>query len=338
MSSETLSQTDIDRLLGGGNRTAGNAAVGTPFSNAALDVQVYDFRRPHRVSKERLRTLEAMYERLVKGLEAWLISRVRGQIEVRLQSVEQFSFGEFTLSLPMPCSSFIFDIQGTGQKGVIDIGPEFSTYIVDRLFGGEGTGTPLTRALTPIERMAVRSVADRVTSLLQEIWQDHVPMELNITGFESSPEILQVVNREDPVLVANVEFSTGSVSSLVLLCLPFSVLDKFFTSSGQQRMALLATNEQEREQTRLRSEAALRATKVPLTARLPDFQLAMRDIAQIVEGTIIPTGIPKDARVIVRAGSQERFIGHAGRVNGNLAVRIVDALPSSASTPDSPRS
>ncbi len=328
MSSETLSQTDIDRLLGGGTR----ATSGTPFSNAALDVQVYDFRRPHRVSKERLRTLEAMYERLVKALEAWLISRVRGQIEIRLQSVEQFSFGEFTLSLPMPCSSFIFDIAGTGQKGVIDVGPEFSTYIIDRLFGGEGTGNPLTRALTPIERMAVRNVADKVTSLLQEIWQDHVPMEFNITGFESSPEILQVVNREDPVLVANVEFSTGTTSSLLLICIPFSVLDKFFTSSGQQRMALLATNEQEREQTRLRSEAALRATRVPLTACLPDFQLSMRDLAQVTEGSVLPTGIPKDARVIVRAGTQERFIGHAGRVNGNLAVRIVDALPNASNS------
>ena len=327
MTSETLSQTDIDRLLGGAGRNVSSASAG-------LDVQVYDFRRPHRVSKERLRTLEAMYERLVKGLEAWLISRVRGQIEVRLQSVEQFSFGEFTLSLPMPCSSYIFDIAGTGQKGVIDVGPEFSTYIVDRLFGGEGTGSALSRALTPIERMAVRNVADKITGLLQEIWQDHVAMDLNITGFESSPEILQVVNREDPVLVANVEVNTGNVSSLLLLCLPFSVLDKFFTSSGQQRLALLSTNEQEREITRQRSEAALRATKVPLTARLPDFQLSMRDLAEITEGSVIPTAIPKDARVLVRAGTQERFIGHAGRVNGNLAVRIVDALPS-AQTSDS---
>lgn len=322
MSSETLSQHDIDRLLGGGARQSPAAAA------VAMDVQVYDFRRPHRVSKERLRTLEAMYERLVKGLEAWLISRVRGQMEVRLQSVEQFSFGEFTLSLPMPCSSFIFDITGTGQKGVIDVGPEFSTYIIDRLFGGEGTGSALTRALTPIERMAVRSVADKVTGLLQEIWQDHVAMDLSITGFESSPEILQVVNREDPVLVANVEFTTGNVSSLLLVCLPFSVLDKFFTSSGQQRNALLTTSDQERETTRQRSESALRATKVPLTARLPDFQLSMRDIAGISEGTIIPTGIPIDARVIVRAGTQERFIGHPGRVSGNLAVRILDAVPS----------
>jgi flagellar motor switch protein FliM len=327
MSSETLSQHDIDRLLGGGSRQS-------PSAVAAMDVQVYDFRRPHRVSKERLRSLEAMYERLVKGLEGWLISRVRGQIEVRLQSVEQFSFGEFTLSLPMPCSSFIFDITGTGQKGVIDVGPEFSTYIIDRLFGGEGTGSALTRALTPIERMAVRSVADKVTGLLQEIWQDHVAMDLNITGFESSPEILQVVNREDPVLVANVEFTTGNVSSLLLICLPFSVLDKFFTSSGQQRNALLTTSDLERETTRQRSESALRATKVPLTARLPDFQLSMRDIAGITEGTIIPTGIPTDARVIVRAGTQERFIGHPGRVSGNLAVRILDAVPN-ATTSDS---
>ena len=325
MSSETLSQHDIDRLLDGGSRQS---------SSVAMDVQVYDFRRPHRVSKERLRTLEAMYERLVKGLEGWLISRVRGQIEVRLQSVEQFSFGEFTLSLPMPCSSFIFDITGTGQKGVIDVGPELSTYIIDRLFGGEGTGSALTRALTPIERMAVRSVADKVSGLLQEIWQDHVVMDINITGFESSPEILQVVNREDPVLVANVEFTTGNVSSLLLICLPFSVLDKFFTSSGQQRNALLTTSDQERETTRQRSETALRATKVPLTARLPDFQLSLRDIAGISEGTIIPTGIPTDARVIVRAGTQERFIGHPGRVSGNLAVRILDAVPS-ATTPDS---
>ena len=327
MSSETLSQHDIDRLLGGGSRQSPTAA-------ATMDVQVYDFRRPHRVSKERLRTLEAMYERLVKGLEAWLISRVRGQIEVRLQSVEQFSFGEFTLSLPMPCSSFIFDIAGTGQKGVIDVGPEFSTYIIERLFGGEGTGSALTRTLTPIERMAVRSVADKVTGLLQEIWQDHVPMDLSVSGFESSPEILQVVNREDPVLVANVEFSTGNVSSLLLICLPFSVLDKFFTSHGQQRTGLLTTSELERETTRQRSEAALRATKVPLTARLPDFQLSMRDIAGITEGSILPTGISTDARIILRAGTQERFIGHPGRVNGHLAVRILDAVPS-ATTPDS---
>lgn len=328
MSSETLSQNDIDRLLGGSARL-------TPHTAAAMDIQVYDWRRPHRVSKERLRSLEAMYERLVKGLEGWLMSRLRGQMEVRLQGVEQFSFSEFTLSLPMPCTSYIFDIEGTGQKGVIDIGPELSTYLIDRLFGGEGSGSMLTRVLTPVERMAVRAVADRVSSLLQEIWQDHVPMEITVTGFESSPEILKVINRDDPVLVANVEFTTGNLSSLVLICLPFSVLDKFFSSGATTRSTFVASSEEDRDIARSRSEAALRNSRVPLTARLPDFSLTLRDISQIQVGTVVPTGIPKDARVILRAGTQERFIGHPGRVAGNLAIRILDAVPSASSSPDS---
>jgi flagellar motor switch protein FliM len=328
MSTESLSQIDIDRLLDPSATTAARTEAG------AVPVQLYDFFSPRRVSKERLRSLEAMYERLVKGLEGWLVSRVRAQIEITLNSVEQFTFGEFTLSLPRPCASFIFDIAGTGQKGVIDLGPEFSTYIIDRLFGGEGAVTTLMRTLTPIERMAVRSVAEKISSLLQEIWSDHVPMDLSISGFESSPEILQVINREDPVLVANLEFSTGGVSSLLLLCLPFSVLDKFFTSGGQQRTAILTTSAEEREVTRQQSETSLRLTKVPLTARLPDFTISMRDVASLTEGTIIPTGIPTDARVIVRAGTQERFLGHPGRVSGYRAVRIVDAVPSS-SLPDS---
>jgi len=328
MATETLSQNDIDRLLGGSARL-------TPHTAAAMDIQAYDWKRPHRVSKERLRTLESKYERLVKGLETWLVTRLRGPVEVRLQSVEQFSFGEFSMSLPMPCSSFIFDIAGTGQQGVIDIGPELSTYVVDKLFGGEGTGNALSRALTPIERLAVRSIADKVAAMLQDTWQDHVPMSLSVTGFESAPEALQVIGRDDPVLVANVEFSAGNVSSLMMICLPFAVLDSFVNAHTQQRVAPSSASVADRDANRQRSEAAVRASKVPLTARLPDFQLSMRDIAQLEVGSVIPTGIPKDARVIVRAGAQERFIGHPGRVSGNLAIRILDAVPSASLSPDS---
>ena len=103
MANDTLSQVDIDRLLGG-------SAKLTPRSTAQLDVQVYDFRRPHRVSKERLRTLEAMYERLVRSLEGWLISRLRDSIDLRLQSVEQISYAEFLLSLNTPSAWAIIDI------------------------------------------------------------------------------------------------------------------------------------------------------------------------------------------------------------------------------------
>src|SRR3954462_9998611 len=93
---ETMEQDQIDRLLGSDNLSAAQLTAMRPSS---VDLQVYDFRRPHRVSKERLRTLEVMYERLVKSLEGWIMARVRGAIELRLQSVEQISFGEYSLFL-----------------------------------------------------------------------------------------------------------------------------------------------------------------------------------------------------------------------------------------------
>lgn len=323
MSSETLSQSEIDLLLGAG----GSARPAAAASRRSADVQVYDFRRPHRVSKERLRTLEAMYERLVKSLEGWLLGRSRGQIEMRLLSVEQFSFGEFMLSLPTPCASFIFDVHDSGgQQAVIDFGLPFAYFMVDRLFGGGGDARVPERALTPIERMALRVVAERVSQELTDIWRDHVTLQLVQNGFESIPEILRAANREDPVLVGNIEVTAGEQSSLLLLCLPFAVLEKFFVSGGQRRVDAVLGSEREREQTRELTATSVRATRIEVAARLADFALPMRELARLRVGSVLSTGIPIDSELEVRISGQARFRGAPGRVGRRLAVRIVEPL------------
>ena len=173
--SKQLSQTDIDQMMRGGV-PAEQPAERASAQRSSPDVQIYDFQRPHRVSRERLRTLEAMYGRLVKSFEGWLIGRVRGVVDLRLNSVEQISFGEYVLSLPASCNSFLLDIKdragdnAVGEQAVIDIGRELAYFLVDRLFGGGSETTILDRALTPIERLAVRVVAERIMALVQEVW------------------------------------------------------------------------------------------------------------------------------------------------------------------------
>lgn len=332
MSTETLSQSEIDQLLGG--------AAPAVARRVETDVQVYDFRRPHRVSKDRLRTLEAMYGRLAKSLEGWLMGRVRGQVELTLQSVEQLSFGEFTLSLSAPCCSYLFDISDSGgQQAVVDFGPEFAFYLVDRLFGGSGRPSVPNRALTPMERMAVRVVAERVSGLLCEVWKDHTDFELRLDGWESIPEILQAANREDPVLVANVEVSAGGLRSVLMICLPFTVLEKFFVGAGPRRENTVVGSERERETNRERTETSLRAARVEVAARLPEFRLSMRELAGLRVGTVLTTGVGTNADVHVMINGQHRFRGVAGRIRRSLATRILEpvALPGTPSVPaDSP--
>src|SRR5690606_22740583 len=123
---------------------------------------------------------------------------------------------------------------------------EFAFFLVDRLFGGAGEHNTPDRMLTPIERMAVRTVAERVSNLVCESWQDHTDMELLLSGWESIPEILQVASRDDPVLVANIDVVAPGVRSLLMICLPFAVLERFFVSSGGRRPSAVVGSERER--------------------------------------------------------------------------------------------
>jgi flagellar motor switch protein FliM len=277
-----------------------------------------------------MRTLEAMYGRLVKSFEGWLIGRVRSVVDLRVNSVEQISFGEYVLSLPASCNSFLLDIKdragddAVGEQAVIDIGRELAYFLVDRLFGGGSETTILDRALTPIERLAVRVVAERIMALVQEVWEDHVELELGLSGFESIPEILQAAPREAPVLVTNIQATFGSTSSLVSICLPLSVLEKFFAMSGSK-----ATAQSPRRGVagqRAVAEGGLRATSIEVAARLPDFRLSMRDIAGLKVGSMLSTGIPVDSNVNLLVGSQARFKTSPGRVGRKLAVRVLEAL------------
>ncbi len=322
-----LSQSDIDRLMRGEIQVD---PADLPHHPPGL--KIYDFQHPHRVSNERQRTLEAMYGRLVKSFEGWLMGRVRGVVDLRLHSVEQIAFGEYALSLPASCNSFILDIRdeegqnAVGEQAVIDIGRELAYFLVDRLFGGGADSTILDRALTPIERLAVRVVAERLMGLVQEVWQDHTQLDLSLSGFESIPEIIQAAPREAPVLVTSIDATFAGTTSLISICLPLSMLEKFFVMGNSKSPNQLARRETvgQRDVT----EKALRATRVDVAARLPDFRLSMRDIAGLKVGSMLSTGIPIDSSVNLLVGEQTRFRTAAGRVGRKLAVRVLDSLTS----------
>ena len=328
--SETMEQNQIDRLLG--------VAVGIGSGGATIadrdGMEVYDFRRPHRVSKERLRTLEVMYERLVKSLEGWLLTRVRGPIELRLQSVEQISFGEYSLFLSSPCCSYLISIKDAGgHHGVIDFGTELAYFLVDRLLGGSGEPKILERSLTPIERMALRVVAERVMTQVEEIWREHETLELAIDGFESVPETMQAVPHEDPVVVVTLNATFASNKTSVLsICLPLGVLEKFFVVAGVENKARILSIGSELEviTNRVNTEAQLRATTVPVRVRLPDFRLSLRDVAGLQAGTVLATGMPTAAPLLAYIGPTARFHCSAGWVGRKLAVRVLDTIDAPA--------
>jgi flagellar motor switch protein FliM len=126
------------------------------------------------------------------------------------------------------------------------------------------------------------------------------------------------------VLVANIEIAAEGQTSLVLICLPFSVLDKFFSSAEQQRVKQMTGTERERQRTREVLEVSLRATKVDVAARLPQFRVPMRQLLGLPVGSVLTTGIPTDAPLEIHVGGERRYEASSGRVGRRLAVRLAD--------------
>jgi flagellar motor switch protein FliM len=161
---------------------------------------------------------------------------------------------------------------------------------------------------------------------LSEAWQDYVKMDLSLAGFETMPEMLQVANREDPVLTANLNVSMGDLNSPLLICLPFSVLEKFFTSTGSRKVQVAQGTAEERVAERSRLEKTLRNARIPVQARFPQSYRTLRELAELQEGSVLQTDLTTDSELSVYVAGQKRFAGVPGRVGRKLAARLERAL------------
>ena len=334
MSSETLSQSEIDLLFNGGADDGGVAADGV--HGRMPDVRVYDFSRPSLISKERQRALDAMYGMLAKSVEVWLSSRVRTQIEITLMGVDQLSYGEFVMSLPSPCSSYVYDVSGAGAQAVVDFGQEFAYFLVERLLGANGPVLAQQRPLTPLERMLVRIASDRIAEQLNEVWQDHVALGLEMSRFESLPDMIQAASRQDPVLVGNLMVRSGGIESTLMLCLPFSTVEKFFTGSSVDRPAHARGMSRDGGRHRVVVTEHVRNAQLDVAVRLPSFMLTMEEIARLRAGSRLITTLDAQPPAVVLVEERPRFMATIGRAGRNLAARITDtcdAAPQRAAAP-----
>lgn len=314
----------------GGESAGAEAAAGVAAEvGAAADerpaVRPYDFRQPSRISKDRLRALRGIYGLMAKALEGWMTGRLRGPTELELVMLEQQSFGELVFSMPAPCSSYIYDVADSGgQQMLIDFDADLSFLLIDRLLGGNCAPIDAGRPLTMIERAVVRIVADRVAAELVEAWKEHVRFGLTLNRFESIPDVIQIANREDPILVAVLKVRVEQLTGAIRLCLPFAVLEKFFSSAGARRVRGGGGSEEERAADREGVEAAIRSSGVEVAARLPAFEVRLGRLTRLAAGDVLETGLDTNVAIEVWLNGQDRARARAGRVGRRLALELLE--------------
>jgi len=319
---DVLSQKEIDSLLSAW--TSGEIDV-SEIQEIPKDKKIrsYDFRRPHKFSKDQLRTIQMIYENFSRTMASYLSGILRIYCDSEVAVVEPQTYHEFTNSLPEIVVLGVVDFNPLKKNSMILALPTDITYaIVDRLLGGSGGDIGKARTLTEIEIALVERVIKQMLALMGDSWSNVLKAEFKLVSTEASAQFVQIVSPNETMAIVTLNVHIGDVNGMINVCIPHLVLEpiienlstKYWYSSrmiddSNSRNLGLITNQ-------------IEFTKLEMTAVLGGTSITVRDFMHLQLGDVIRLDSKVNQDVALFIGEIKKFRGNVGTKAKNLAIQI----------------
>lgn len=322
---EILSQQEIDSLLSGIPFSGPQGpALPTEENKSEREVVTFDFRLPHRLSKNQLRTMQAIHENFSEAFASYLLSRLQTTVNISVTSVDQLFYSEYVLSIPSPSCLHVFHIAGSEASALLEFSPQLVMAMVSRLLGGSTDSVKKTRQITKLEQSIIKGIAERAVVDLQKSWKTVAELNFKIERYESEGDFAQIAPTSEIVLVISFEVAFGDQKFLMSLCFPTFALEEVFAKLNVQHVSGRPSTKGEGEW----SIAILKKigqTTVEAVGVLGTTTLVLRDLMELEVGDILRTNIPISGEVQVIMGGRTRLWGRPGVSNGRTAVKVTEA-------------
>ena len=323
---EILSQEEIDALLevvDDENITPDELEKNEDLLDQK-QITLYDFKRPNRVSKEQLRSIRSMHDKMARNLASDISSLMRSIVEIQLHSVDQMTYGEFLMSLPSPTSFNVFSLKPLEGKGVIELNPSIVFPMIDRLLGGPGLPFEANREFTDIELNLLDQILRVITQNMREVWTPIMDLYPVIEAKESSPNVVQIVAQNEIVIMVVMEIIIGQTSGMMNICYPVISIESLLPKLASRDLMLSETSNRKSRNQELR--ALLRGAKMELEAVLGYANLSMQEVLDLEVGDIIKLDRAADDTVLVKVDGREKFIADFGVRRYRRCIKIKEKL------------
>ncbi len=323
---EILSQDEIDALL----EVVEDEDINPEELEEAPDIleqrkiTLYDFKRPNRVSKEQLRSIRAMHDKMARSLASNISSLMRSIVEIQLHSVDQMTYGEFLMSLPSPTSFNVFSLKPLDGKGIIEINPSIVFPMIDRLLGGPGMPFDANREFTDIELNLLDQILRIITQNMKEVWAPIMDLYPVIEAKESSPNVVQIVAQNEIVIMVVMEIVIGQTSGMMNICYPVISIESLLPKLASRDLMLSETSGRKSRNRELR--ALIRGAKIELEAVLGYAKLNMKEILDLEVGDIIKLNRSADNSAMIKVDGREKFIAEFGVKRYRKCIKIKEKL------------
>lgn len=277
-----LSQDEIDALL---SSVSGDAEDSSE-SDVKQKIALYDFKHPNLVSKEQMRLLETIHEGICRNFGVFLSASLRMIVEMNLLAIDQIMYSEFVMSIAPPSCIYVCDIDKPSSKIVLELNPQLTILVVERLFGGRGGFVSEIRPISVIEQKVMQRVVERIAYEISKNWGSVSPFNCMVDKFESNPEFVQVVPSSEPVVVVSMEVKIHGNSTLLNICYPYMWISNIVSTPDVHEKILFGAHDISEEE-RKQLENGLNNTPVNLKALLGKSNITINDFINLNVGDVI---------------------------------------------------
>ncbi|MCH2115576.1 MAG: flagellar motor switch protein FliM [Pirellulales bacterium] len=328
MDGDVLSQAEVENLLAAMDTEA--EVEGRPDSPVPVRTQekidVYDFKRPERVSEEQIRALQTMHEGFGKNFGEALSELLRTIVEVKLTSVDQLTYSEFVFSLENPTCFNLISAKPLEEQLILDINPSILFPIIDRLLGGSISGeAPARRPLTEIEL----HLASRITGLflkeMRRSWKNVMELELAVDRVESNPQLVQIIPANEVVILVSFELAVGGTRGMVNLCIPFNAIKRIGCKMDSNSWVSYSKRPSTSESIEMVTQEIATAP-VEMVVELAQTSIATADLINLRVGDIIASEKDIDEPLVVSIEGRPKFHARPGNFKGRKAIEVMATL------------
>lgn len=315
---EVLSQQEIDQLLNK-MKTGGEQ---NSISVQDREAVPFDFRLPNRISKNQLRTIRNIHENFTESLSSFLLSKLQAIVNINVISVDQIYYSEYVLSVSNPACLFTFDIKNTDIKGILELSPELALALVDRLLGGNGSGTKQSKIITPIEQKVLYVVVEKIMVDLKKAWQIIGEYEFEIERFEPDIDFAQITSQSESVLLISFEIFIGEQSYLMNLCFATFAFDTILSKMSNQKLSSIRPVKYNGTTARSIITTNLQKTKLSVVVEFGTATISVHEVMNLGKGDVIKLKNKIGEELKIKIADRILFQGRPGVVNKHKAVKI----------------
>ncbi|MCL2107904.1 MAG: flagellar motor switch protein FliM [Oscillospiraceae bacterium] len=320
---DVLTQAEIDAMLNSAQSGEVLAVAEKP-----PDIKDYDFRSPKKFTKERMRTIEGIFDNYARLLSSYLTGLLRLYCKISLTSVEEQKYFEFSNALPD------YVMMGMGElrlqddeiedlNVIVQLSNSLTYVMIDRLLGGSGEFMDTDREFTDIEASIMENIIRNILVRLKEPWATFVELQPELVGVETNSRIISTAGHDETMIICVLEVMINETKALVTVCLPavglYEIMQKYTVRQTRLGRKTDASRDSERKSNIL---GGVSYSALDVTAILGEVDLDMLDILKLQTGDIIPLGKSIDSNIVLNVGGKKWFDGKMGVFNNKKAVKI----------------